>query len=466
MTDAIGIAASVLLPWVAGTLLVRALWRGAPGGPGLLAIGYGYLVGTFAVTLVMRALSYAGIPWSLPVLAGSLVVLGAVAWWPARHARAAWPRATTLRDTLAAEAPAMRWLFAIALALIVVRLAGLGVEIAASPLRAYDAWAHWATKARVWFDQGRIMAFVPPDVWLARGDPALYTDTNPGHPGTIPLLQAWTATFLTGWNESLINAPWLAIAAALGVAFYAQLRHAGASAPMAMVGTWLLMSLPILDIHVRLAGAADIFMGAAYGMAAMATWRWSQTREAPMAWLALIAAVAGLQVKVEGMLWMATLVPGVVTALHRRAGVALAGAAALAFLAYLAFGPERTMVLGYMLLTRPINVLDTVLEHVLAFDNWHLMGYGVIGVLAWRRRFLFEPCIAPMTMTMLAAAGLVVVVYFFTAAAIGVANETLVNRFLLHLAPPLAFYTLFVYFEGRGRSGDQPSLQATKAADA
>jgi hypothetical protein len=335
-----------------------------------------------------------------------------------------------------------------------------------SPLRSYDAWAHWGTKAIVWHDQGRMVPFVGAEAWLSEGEGTRYADAHPGHPSAVPLLQAWTATFLTAWSESLINAPWIAIAIALALAFYAQARGVGADAPLAMLATWMVMSLPILDIHVDIAGCADLVMGATYGMAAMATWRWSLTREPPMAWLALIATAACLPVKVEGVLWMATLVPGVVFAVNRRAGFALVGVAAAASVAYLALGPDSLVIMGYALRTRPVNVLGTLREHLFVLDNWHLAGYAFLAIVAWRWRVLLSLRVAPMTATMAAALGLVVVVYFFTSAALGVANETLVNRFLLHLAPALAFYTLVVFVEGRARPGAQPSLQATNAAEA
>jgi len=464
--DAIGALASIALPWIAGTYAVRAMWRRTPADPGLVAIGYGYLVGAFAATCVMRALSLAGIRWSLPALAGAMVVLGALAWWLARRGEPAGERPPGLRESLAGAPAVLRWLFWIALALVAIRLAGIAVDVVTAPLRGYDQWAHWSTKARVWFEHGRMMPFVSSETWLARGDPSLFTDATPGHPGTIPLLQAWTASFLTAWNESLINLPWIALSVALPMAFYGQARLAGAGAPLAMVAAWLLMTLPVLDGHFASAGAADIFMAATYGMAAMAAWRWSVTREAPMAWLAFVAAVAGIPVKTEGMLWMATLVPGVVVALNRRAGFILALAAALAFAGYVAFGPARLPLMGYVLLSRPVNVLPAVIDHVFVFDNWHLSAYALVALVAWRRRILLAPRLAPMTMTMAAAAGLVIVVYFFTSAAGGVADETLVNRFLLHLAPALAFYALLLYVEGRDRPGDQPSLQATNAVDA
>lgn len=467
LLDALGVLASVALPWIAGTLAVRALWRAPAGAPTLpLALGYGYLAGLLLATTTMRALSLAGIRWSLPLLAGVLLALAIAAGWLARRSGPPFVARDGLVQDLATASPGMRVWCWFVLALIVVRLAGIAVEVFVSPLRAYDAWAHWATKAIVWHDQGRMVPFVSPREWLSAGDALRFSDNNPGHPAAIPLMQAWTASFLTAWSESLINAPWIAIAVALALAFYAQARGAGASAPLAITATWLVVSLPILDIHLALAGAADVVLGAVYAMAAMAAWRWSRTRERAFAWLAVVAAVFALGVKVEGVLWVATLVPGVVVAIHRRAGFALVGATAVAMLAYLVVGPDSIMVMGYSLRTRPINVLPTLADHLLVLDNWHLAWYAIAAVVAWRWRILLAPRVAPMTVTMLAGVALVAVVYFFTAAAIGVVEETLVNRMPLHLVPALAFYALVLVVEGRERTGVQPSRQATKAADA
>jgi hypothetical protein len=46
---------------------------------------------------------------------------------------------------------------------------------------------------------------------------------------------------------------------------------------------------------------------------------------------------------------------------------------------------------------------------------------------------------APMTVTMLGAFAFVFVVFFYSSAAFGVADETLVNRLPLHMVPALAF---------------------------
>ena len=123
-------------------------------------------------------------------------------------------------------------------------------------------------------------------------------------------------------------------------------------------------------------------------------------------------------------------------------------------------------MLGYVLLSRPVNVTGTLVDHVLVFGNWHLAGYVLVALVAWRRRALVTPALAPATITVAAMAGIVVVVFYFSSAAGGVLDETLVNRFLLHAAPTLAFYALLLVLDAFAPSTATASAPATKAADA
>jgi hypothetical protein len=267
-----------------------------------------------------------------------------------------------------------------------------------------------------------------------------FIDMHPGYPATVPLLQVWTNLWLGRWDESLMNAPWIGLLVSLALAFHAQLRRAGASIPRAMLFTYLLVSLPFLDIHVALAGIADIFIGASYGLAAIALWQWFRMRERFDLALAASMAIVCASIKVEGILWALTLLPAVVVALHRRIGLTLVATLAVTALAYLAFGPAQLTLFGYVLRTSLTNVTLPFAQHLFVMDNWHLLWYATVAVVALRRRQLLRPDLAPMTITMLGAFCFVFVVYFMSNAAGGVDDESLVNRMPLHLTPALVFY--------------------------
>lgn len=95
-------------------------------------------------------------------------------------------------------------------------------------------------------------------------------------------------------------------------------------------------------------------------------------------------------------------------------------------------------------------------------DNWHLLWYLTLVVFVLRWRVLFVAAVAPMTVTMLGAFAFVFVVFFYSSAAFGVADETLVNRLPLHLAAALAFYLVLLW---RQAPTDAPALAAAPASE-
>ena len=443
MLDLTALTLAIALPWIAGTLMVLALCRLTDAACWLRGAGYGYLLGAFAATLVMRLLSGVGVRWTLPAVAVPLLALALALAWPA-HAflapRGLRERWTSVRQDFATHPAWLRGMFWVCLVLIAVRLASLALEIAWSLLLPWDAWSQWATKARVWFEFGRIAPFVSQQDWLVPGDPMRFVDMHPQYPATVPLLQVWTDLWLGRWDESLMNAPWLAVACALGLAFYAQLRRAGETAPKAMLYTYLLLSLPFLDIHVALAGTADLFVAAAYAMAAMALWQWARSRERSDLVLAAAMTLILTTIKVEGLLWALTLAPPAIVAVHRRAGFMVLAALGAAAVGYLALGPAELSLFGYTLQTRFIDISLPLAQHLFVMDNWHLLWYAAPAVVAVRYRRLLAPELAPMTVTMAGGLGLVFVVYFFSSAAGGVDDESLVNRMPLQMVPALVFY--------------------------
>jgi hypothetical protein len=454
-----GLTLSILLPWAAGTLWVRALARDGDWPGWMASAGYGYLIGAFATTLVMRLLDAVGIPWTLPWIALPVLMLILSGYMLSRSSQSPRGRWVSAYGSFVLLPAWTRGLFWACLALIIVRVVDLGLEILWRPLLPWDAWGHWATKARVWFEYRRIVPFVSPAEWLHSGNALRFMDYRSSYPGTVPLLEVWTDICLGGWDESRMNAPWLATIISLALAYYAQMRRVGVDVALAMLSTYALMSLPFLDLQVALAGTADLYVAAAYGMAAIGLWQWSLMRRRADLALALAMAIICTAVKIEGVLWALTLLPGTIVTVNRRAGLAFVTLIIVAAATYLAFGPDQLVLFGYVLRTHFEDVSLPLAQHMFVMDNWHPFWYAAIAIIAVNWRILLRKDFAPMTTTMLGACAFVFVVYFYSSASGGVDDESLVNRLLLHLVPALAFYLSLLVLkppmttEERGVSG-------------
>jgi len=442
--DTIALIAGALLPWGVGLAALCALR--APGRPlatpGEIAwlAGTGYLVGAFALTLWMRALSLVGVRFGVTAIALPLAIAGAalawIAWRSHGHALV-----TATRDALRAlVAPpdvrgATRLMWWLLLALLTLRFVLLGLDVARQPLYPWDAWMQWATKARVWYELGRIVPFAGSETWFA-GTGTAYFDAAPGYPPTVPLLQTWTCLVLGRWDDALMNWPWWQVAVALALAVYGGLRSLRVCAPVALVGTFFVASLPLANVHVALAGYADLPLAAYYTAAVLALLRWHDGRDLRDAGLALLLAIACTQIKNPGIFWALTLVPGVAVALaprHAARFAAIGFGSALVVLLVLA--QTSTTVFNYRLHLDFDPAWAALGESLFVLGNWHLLWYGALAALLLARRQLVAPALLPLTFVIASGALFLFVALAFTNARAWVTDQTTVNRATLHLAP-------------------------------
>lgn len=258
----------LLLPWGSGALLVWP-WARRHASPWLMAAGYGFFVGYFLLVLGLLLLDQLGVTYtrgSVLAVMGGWVILGAVALGVDRRF------VSRLAPGVGAVAPHMsrveRALLALFLGLILLRLVGLWIEVSHLPLLPWDAWQTWSQKARVWFETG---SRVPTDLTVLNWFGGEGYAVPSGHyPPFIPLLQTSQASLMGQWDAALINLPWWGAFVALLMGFMAQARAAGASWPLAVGGAWLLSSVPMLATHVALAGYADVWVTAVFGLLGIA----------------------------------------------------------------------------------------------------------------------------------------------------------------------------------------------------
>ena len=468
--DALRLTLAWALPWALGAALTVALQarphHAQADGRLPWILGCGWFVGAFALTLWMRALSFVGIPFSIAGVGMPLVLaLVALVAWLRR--RAPHGQRASFRDVLKTlrggdETGWRRALWLALLAWLALRSLLLLIDIVSIPLYPWDAWIQWATKARVWFELGRIVPFERSDAWFSAAGSA-WLDAAPNYPATVPLWQVWTDVALARWDDSLMNVPWSLLAVAFMLAVYGILRRAGYGAIGALLGTWLVASLPLANIHVALAGYADLPMATYYALAAIALWRWTDERTIGNAVLAGILALACIMTKTPGIVWTLTLVPALVLALFPRRGKQmLAVALGVALTALLILARTEAVVLGYRLHLDFAPPWLGMFESLFLLGNWHLLWYGVlvIAIFAWREIICAR--MAPLSATIASALLFLFVVFAFTNARAWVTDQTTVNRATLHLAPLLSIWLLIVFdaWLGRLRSASQSAAPA------
>ena len=443
--DLLTIAFSLALPLLLGVAVLLALdWPRSEdvAGRAALRCGYGYIVGALLLTFWMRALSLAGVRFGWISISVPLLALAvALTVWAEHRGRISLPSVRSALDAFAAPA-LVRWQRAVWIALIVwlgIHFALMAAEIAWRPLYPWDAWVQWATKARVWYELGHLAPFVRADVWLAGANGA-YFDASPNYPATVPLLQVWTCVALGRWDDSAMNWPWLAILAALVAAMYGALRGEGVAPLLALFGAYLLASLPLVDVHVALAGYADLPMGAVYAMAAMAFYRWAMRRDMRDAAIALLLAGACPLIKTPGWIWAATLIPGIVVVLLPRRGMRIVGIAfAVAALVLLALARIGPTILGYQLHLNFAPAWAQLVKTYYLMGNWNLLWYAVIAIVAFGWRRLGEPTLLPLAVVTAAGMSFLFFVFAFTEAAVWMADLTTANRATLHIVPLIVY---------------------------
>jgi hypothetical protein len=457
--DYVALASGLSLPWLFGLSILLALdWpraglpaRADRGGTAALRLGYGYFIGALLLTLWMRALSimeirFGWIAIGVPLLVGTGMFLGVAA----RRGRL---ETAAVRATLVAlmRPPTLRglhtWVWWLLIAWLALRFALLAAEVAWQPLYPWDAWVQWATKARVWYEFGRIVPFVGADIWLSDTSGA-YFDASPNYPATIPLLQVWSCIALGRWDDSAMNWPWLLTLIALTLGVYGALRDSGLPSLGALVGGFLVASLPLVDVHVALAGYADLMAAAMYALAALALHRWTLHRDPRDAGIAIALALACPMLQPIGIVWALTLLPGVIVALLPRRGIRLVAAAfGVAALAILALGQSETMIFGYRLHLEFQRPWQSLIDSYLLFANWHLLWYCAVALALLGAPRLVRAPLAPLGMVVASGLGVVFFVAAYPDTVARTVGFTTLNRAALQLAPLLVCVGVLLWRE-------------------
>lgn len=463
-----GLFTALFLPWIVGSLLVnRLLLRSEFRNP-FVVIGHGYLIGMIASSQALR-LSDAllGGLYFWPVV-GLVAFLGMGFAWSSRPVSAA----TALRHDKGTAVEPWQLALAVVFALLIAnRLYAMAQELVLRPLYPWDAWMNWAPKSVVWFQRGELADFINPKDWLVAADrSAVYTLGNwraNGYPEGLPLIGLWTMLGAQTSAHPLLHLPWLLMAAALGMAFYGHLRLAAVPVGSATVGAYLLLSLPYLNVHTVLAGYADLWLTAAFSLAAFGLHASIYTGERIYLVLVVFFAVVCTLLKVPGIILAALLLVFCgFTALQLtvRKQLLLLALVVAGFLVALAvgieghFGVYGDLQLSLERVAIPFvgstqlalhPVYGRLAEALFAMMNWNLLWYFysaalfTLSVRVLRGRLPTRELGAIALLSTVATA-MITVIFLFSDYYLRLLDMTTVNRAYLYVAP-LGLFVVALY---------------------
>jgi hypothetical protein len=313
-------------------------------------------------------------------------IAGVVGWWRMRTALALLRAgAGEARGTWHAMNRTTRIVCAAALALIGLRLLVLAVEIMLRPVFPWEAVSAVATKARVWYELGALAPFVPPAAWLAGlGN---YTDVDPGAFALPSLLLVWTARAIGQWHEGAVGFPWWMLGLSVTLALYGHLRRAGCGVAFSLCVAYLFLSLPLVDLHIALAGAPQWITAAGVGLAGCALLRWLEAPSRELLFCFAVGAALAVTSMAASWPWFAIFAVAVAMRYWPRAAVKLAvGVPLLILLILLALLQTPVKLGGTLLQLQVTGTWGEALESLFLLDNWHLL-YGIallVAVIGWR----------------------------------------------------------------------------------
>ncbi len=464
----IGLTISALLPLLVGGAWLKCFWKDAHW---TAVVGYGYLLGIFFTTLAIRLLAWAGWDLSFPLISLVLFCIGVpvlVRGHLYHDANSIDQRVSQpVHSFSGSDGSWQRILVFLLLAFLMFRFYSLFLEVLWRPLFAWDGWMNWAPKARVWFDLGDLVPFVDPVAW--RGDASLngaYTLGNWvawDYPITVPLIQLWTALGLGHWRDNYINIPWFFASVAMGLAFYGQSRMLGVKPYVSMLATYILLSMPFLNVHTALAGYADLWMAAFFCLAGMALLSWVRTRSLIQFVLFVLSSIACVQMKSPGVLWVFTLAPVLVLAFipYQLRGYSILAVLLLLGAVFLMGGISIDIPsVGALKINKDVIEIPSfmkfpleyhavwpyIVKNMFQYLSWNLYFYGIIFlfILLYIGRGWSSDMLLPLSV-IVSGGGFIFIVFFFTHRYIEAVDSTTINRAMFHMIPMNVFSILYLY---------------------
>ena len=445
---------------------IFALLDGRPRTPAdfVRVAGGGFVLGALVTALALFPLGRVDVDAIVSRVAVVLLPLaiGAWAWVLIRERDDAVPQSADTRRMhplmwgLVALLAAHAWLMA--------------DEILLRPMYPWDAWAAWLLKPKAWMLGGHLDAFVGFDEWLADTTGTLRTAQTWSYPEALGRLAVWFASAWGDWNAGVVGAIWFALWLALLAGVYGGLRALGLARDCSIVAIYALGSLPLINVHVALAGYADLWIATLIAFACLSWMHGLESGKRGPFVLAALFALLLPAVKLEGAIWLALLAGAMLYArmplrLRRIALIVAPLIGAGVVVAYLLRWPLVAPALDRiglsadtgLLLQHAPAVIGAAADGLFSQYNWHLFWIALALTLIVRFAKLRQSSpLRFLGLFLLLGSAFLFALFVLTPAGKWAESYTAVNRLSLQIVPAMLVFAALLWRE--------PAPDATIAA--
>ncbi len=459
-----------ILPIAAGVAVWLAInpqrgpgWRSSALGYGIV---FGMMLAAGATSLFARNDTTHALRSAGSVLAIVGIAAGLVAWRRSKRVAA-----------IADESPSifaaplgLRVLCGLAFASLAWRSWIAFREILLRPTFPWDAWDAWAVKSKAWYMLGHYVPFVSMQHWITQSTPGSFTGIAWSYPGTLGWIQVWFASAIGSWVEPGVNLPWLAVWFGSILAHYGQWRALGVTSARALLGIYFLASLPLITVHVALAGYADLWIATLFAFAVLAWLRWNMTRDLGQLIVFVVCLLTLPFFKLEGAVWLLLFaIVALFALLPRRFRKLTAVACTVVVVVGLIFGklvlPLLTIgwvhvgphvievpVLGPLSIAWHSGALEGTLRSLFEQPNWNLLWWMTPVIIVWRWPTLrAQPTLRVLGSLLSICFAFLLFLFLFTDAARFAESFTAINRLVMHLVPSLITLLVLLLRDARFR---------------
>jgi hypothetical protein len=461
----------LLLPLLIGYAVLSLCFKKQTHSSALERFALAWALGTGFLTWLMFCLVMIKVPLTVTNIAIPALLFLGIAWpivirhgYPLFNTADLIKTAKNIFSRPPVDGQINYWLERLLLLAIAGKVGYVFFEALIKPVVAWDAWANWALKAKIFF-----LDPVPLVSYFGN-----YRAGLADYPLHLPLLESWLYTCLGEWNDQLVKIIFPLYFLSLLILFYYVLRRI-APRLNSLLFTFLLSSLPFLVYHATIE-YADFPLALYYTFTLFLLYLWAEKSDQGCFFCSSILAGLLPLVKKEGqvdlliiLLLLAVILWSKRSALAEKAKAFISYALfpALLYLPWLIFskllrlegvGVQTPHLISFqVLLDRASNIIAVFYNKMFLGGNWNMLWLLLCLALILNFRPVWSSKLKFILLSLGLNLAFLIAIYLFTDSYTFLLEGTTLNRNMLILMPSVVLLTAGAFTFGLKKEPAMPA---------